>query len=59
MATILSVAMLLRYSLEQHEAANAVEAAVKQVLVKGYRTSDIFDNQAGTHKVGTTGYCEG
>jgi 3-isopropylmalate dehydrogenase len=40
-ATILSVAMMLRYSFKQYAGANAIENAVKQVLGKGYRTADI------------------
>jgi len=51
LATILSAAMLLRYSLDEDEAADAVEAAVKQVLKDGYRTGDIYTT--GTTKVGT------
>ena len=51
LATILSAAMMLRYSLEQAAAADRIEAAVKKVLVQGLRTPDIF--QAGTRKVGT------
>jgi len=49
--TILSVALLLRYSLRQHEAAAAVEHAVAAVLEQGYRTPDIA--QPGTEVVGT------
>ncbi len=41
LATILSLAMLLRYSLEQPEAADRVEAAVRSVLSQGLRTADI------------------
>lgn len=41
LATILSTAMLMRYSLGEEEAANAVEAAVQQVLKDGWRTADI------------------
>ncbi len=41
LATILSLAMLLRYSLEQPAAADRVEAAVRAVLSKGLRTADI------------------
>lgn len=41
LATILSVAMLLRYSLNQNEAADKVEAAVSDVLTQGLRTADI------------------
>ena len=40
-ATILSVAMMLRYSFQLHDLALAVEAAVKQVLKEGYRTPDL------------------
>ena len=40
-ATILSVAMMLRYSFDLEKEADAVEAAVKQVLKEGYRTEDI------------------
>jgi len=41
LATILSLAMLLRYSLEQPEAADRVERAVRTVLSQGLRTADI------------------
>lgn len=51
-ATILSAAMLLRYSLNLDAEAGAVEAAVKQVLTEGYRTADIM-SEGGT-LVGTT-----
>jgi 3-isopropylmalate dehydrogenase len=51
LATILSAAMMLRYSLGQESAAARVEAAVRKVLSQGYRTGDIF--RAGTRKVGT------
>jgi len=50
-ATILSAAMLLRYSLDMDEEADAVEAAVKQVLKDGYRTIDIMSD--GMKQVGT------
>lgn len=52
-ATILSAAMMLRFSLDLDEAADAVEAAVKQVLKEGYRTGDIMSE--GCTKVGTAG----
>lgn len=48
LATILSVSMMLRYSLDQQEAADAVENAVNTVL-KSYRTPDIYAE--GTKKV--------
>jgi len=51
-ATILSAAMLLRYSLNLDAEAEAVEAAVKQVLTEGYRTADIMSE--GCSLVGTT-----
>jgi 3-isopropylmalate dehydrogenase len=51
LATILSAAMMLRYSLAQVGAADRVEAAVTRVLREGLRTADIFT--PGTRKVGT------
>ncbi|HHM04183.1 MAG TPA: 3-isopropylmalate dehydrogenase [Gammaproteobacteria bacterium] len=51
LATILSVAMMLRYSLGAAPLAERVEAAVDSVLSAGYRTADIYS--AGTRKVGT------
>ena len=51
LATILSAAMMLRYSLKQASAAQRVEAAVAKALRAGLRTADIF--VAGTRKVGT------
>ena len=41
-ATILSAAMMLRYSLDLHKEADAIEAAVAQVLKENYRTVDIM-----------------
>lgn len=41
-ATILSAAMMLRYSFDLDEAADAIENAVKKVLAEGYRTTDIM-----------------
>ncbi|TAN30706.1 MAG: 3-isopropylmalate dehydrogenase [Castellaniella sp.] len=52
LATILSVAMMLRYSLDQPAAADRVEAAVQTVLSRGLRTSDI--HEAGTTQVSTS-----
>jgi len=40
--TILSAAMLLRYSLKEEEAAKAIEAAVETALNDGYRTPDLY-----------------
>jgi len=51
LATILSTAMMLRYSLGNEEAASRIERAVQQVLRQGYRTADI--HTAGTRRVGT------
>ena len=54
-ATILSAAMLLRYSFDLDEEAAAVEAAVKKVLEDGYRTVDIMSEgctQVGTKEMG-------
>ncbi|MCH4272196.1 3-isopropylmalate dehydrogenase [Kerstersia gyiorum] len=52
LATILSAAMLLRYSLDLGEQADRVEAAVRKVLADGLRTADIYEE--GTCKVGTS-----
>ena len=51
LATILSAAMMLRFSLNQTEAADRIEAAVKRVLAQGFRTADIYS--PGTQKVST------
>ncbi|HHL18314.1 MAG TPA: 3-isopropylmalate dehydrogenase [Thiothrix sp.] len=51
LATILSVSMMLRYSLDNIDLADRVEAAVKSVLKKGLRTADIYEQ--GTTQVGT------
>lgn len=51
LATILSVAMMLRYTFDQEVAAARIENAVKQVLAQGYRTEDI--DESGKKKVGT------
>ena len=50
-ATILSAAMMLRYSLDLDKEADAVEAAVQKVLTDGYRTGDIMSK--GCTLVGT------
>lgn len=50
-ATILSAAMMLRYSLDLDKEADAVEAAVQKVLTDGYRTGDIMSD--GCKLVGT------
>ena len=51
LATILSVAMMLRYTFNQEESALRIEAAVKSAISQGYRTADIYVE--GTRKVGT------
>lgn len=52
LATILSAAMMLRFSLNQEEAASRIERAVQAVLAQGLRTPDIYSE--GSKKVGTT-----
>jgi 3-isopropylmalate dehydrogenase len=52
LATILSAALMLRYSLDQEGAASRIEAAVRKVLAQGLRTADI--HAPGTTKVGTS-----
>ena len=49
-ATVLSAAMMLRYSFDLDKEADAIEAAVKQVLKDGYRTGDIYSQ--GCERVG-------
>ncbi len=54
-ATVLSAAMMLRYSFDLDEEADAVEHAVKQVLKEGYRTLDIMSTgcvQVGCRQMG-------
>ena len=51
LATILSAAMMLRYTFNQEAAAQRVEGAVKKVLAQGFRTGDIYE--PGTNTVGT------
>jgi len=51
LATILSAAMMLRYSLGRAEQAERIETAVKQVLASGLRTADIWSE--GSKRVGT------
>ena len=55
LATILSVAMMLRYSLERPDVADAVERAVEKTLDDGIRTKDIWEEgcvQVGTSQMG-------
>jgi 3-isopropylmalate dehydrogenase len=51
LATILSCAMMLKYTFNELEWADRIDGAVKQVLAQGYRTADIYE--PGTRKVGT------
>lgn len=55
LATILSVAMMFRYSLDAPDAADAIEGAVNAVLAEGFRTMDIMpaDSQGTSSLVGT------
>ena len=52
-AQILSLAMLLRYSLGEAEAADAIEAAVEQAIEDGLRTGDIFTGNDGETRATT------
>jgi len=55
LATILSVAMMLKFTLNQPEAAARIEAAVKSVLTSGLRTADIWSEacqMASTREMG-------
>jgi 3-isopropylmalate dehydrogenase len=51
LATVLSCAMMLRYTFNQEAAARRIETAVRKVLAQGYRTADI--QEPGAKKVGT------
>jgi len=51
LATILSAAMMLRYTFNLQEAAERIEHAVKRVLAQGFRTADIYE--PGMKRVGT------
>lgn len=51
MGTILSAAMLLRYSLDAEDAAKNIESAIDKTLADGYRTADIYKD--GFKKIGT------
>lgn len=54
LATILATAMMLRHALKTDDEANAIEAAVRQVLAAGHRTGDIASGKPsiGTEKMG-------
>ncbi|OGS77031.1 MAG: 3-isopropylmalate dehydrogenase [Gallionellales bacterium GWA2_55_18] len=51
LATILSVAMMMRYTFAREDIAQRIEAAVRKVLQQGLRTGDIYE--AGMQKIGT------
>ena len=54
-AAMCAAAMLLRYSFDLDKEADAIEAAVQQVLTEGYRTGDIMSEgctRVGTQKMG-------
>jgi 3-isopropylmalate dehydrogenase len=51
LATVLSCAMMLRYTFSHEAAARRIEAAVRKVLAQGYRTADI--QEPGTKQIGT------
>lgn len=53
LATILSVAMMMRYTFAREDIAKRIEGAVRKVLQQGLRTGDIYE--AGMRKVGTDG----
>ncbi len=53
LATILSLAMMMRYTFSQESVSKRIEMAVKKVLSQGYRTSDIYES--GMRRVGTAG----
>ncbi len=53
LATILSAAMMLRYSLDLDSLADKIEKAVENVIKKGFRTLDIYSSAPGTKASGT------
>jgi 3-isopropylmalate dehydrogenase len=54
LATILSVAMMLKYSFAMPREADRIERAVERLLAEGYRTADLFREGPGIRQVGTT-----
>jgi len=52
-AQILSMGMMMRFSFNMIEAADAIDNAVSKILDQGYRTADIYQNQPGEKLVGT------
>ncbi|NJD63240.1 MAG: 3-isopropylmalate dehydrogenase [Deltaproteobacteria bacterium] len=53
LATILSIAMMLKYSFDRTVEAGLIEEAVTRVLAEGYRTGDIYREGPGVRRVGT------
>ena len=53
LATILSIAMMLKYSFDLPAEADLIEGAVEKVLAGGFRTGDIFREGPGVRRVGT------
>jgi 3-isopropylmalate dehydrogenase len=53
LATILSVAMMLKYSFDMPNEAALIDRAVEKVLADGWRTADIYREGPGVSKVGT------
>lgn len=53
LATILSIAMMLKYSFGMPEESDRIERAVEQLLSEGYRTADIYREGPGIRRVGT------
>ncbi len=51
LGTILSLALMMRYTFDQEQAATRIEGAVRRVLADGVRTGDIYEE--GCRKVGT------
>jgi 3-isopropylmalate dehydrogenase len=54
-ATIMSIAMMFKYSFGMDEASEVIESAVEKILQNGYRTKDIMDNSGklvGTKEMG-------
>lgn len=54
LATILSIAMMLKYTFSMSEESDRIERAVERLLVEGYRTADIHREGPGIRRVGTT-----
>ncbi len=54
LAAVASVALMCRYSLKMEEAAAMIESAIRSVLDDGYRTPDLFADEEGTFRSGTT-----